>query len=604
MGLPSPAIAESRDRLRVVACGAAGDGKSTLIARLMAGAGAARKDQPAAPIDVTREPSQNISTDAVCCCFSTPNRDIAVTDCSGQQHSMRAMAAGAANADLAIVVIDVRGGVTAQTMLHSRAAALLGVGEVLLVVNKMDLADFAESAFDAAVSRYKQFAKGLAFRSVTAIPAAALAGENVSRASSRMPWYKGPSVLGYLETAAVESSAVSSPFRFVVQNVNNQKDGARGHAGKIISGSIAPGDRVVALPSGPRTSVAAVLREDGESGAAQAGQAVTIILADRCELSPGDMIADAGKSPDVTDQFAAHLIWFGEAPMLPGRNYVLRAGAQTVPVTITSLKHKVDIETGDKRAGRVLEPDEIGFCNLATVGSVIIDPHAVNRDTGAFILLDQTTGEPVGAGTVSFSLRRASNVQWQYYQVDKTVRGRMKAQRPCIVWFTGLPGAGKSTIMNLVEQKLVTRGAHTYALDGDNLRHRLNHDLGFTESDRVENIRRAGEVARLMMDAGLIVLCAFISPFHADRKMVREFVGQDEFIEVFIDASLETCIARDPKGLYKKALAGQIQNMTGIQAPYERPLNPNIHLDTTSTAAEILAERVVEALAGRQVFLS
>ena len=393
----------------------------------------------------------------------------------------------------------------------------------------------------------------------------------------------------------------AKPLRYVVQSVTRAENDFRGLAGIVASGSIAAGDEVLIGRSGETAGVARIVTQDGDLDRAAAGQTVTVVLDRHRDAGRGDVLAHPDSPPQATDQFAAHLVWLDDAALLPGRTYSLRIGTQVVAATVTGLKHKVDVETGGKAASRTLSLNEIGFCNISTARPVVLDPYADNRGTGAFILVDRATGATAGAGMVAFSLRRASNVQWQKFQVDKVARAHMKAQRPCVVWFTGLSGAGKSTIMNIVEQRLARGGIHTYALDGDNVRHGLNRDLGFTDVDRVENVRRVGEVAKLMVDAGLVVLCAFISPFHAERQMVRALVDADEFVEVFVDAPLDVCITRDPKGLYAKAKAGRVQHVTGIDSPYERPQTPDLHIVATAASAEVLAEEVISELSRRGV---
>jgi bifunctional enzyme CysN/CysC len=460
----------------------------------------------------------------------------------------------------------------------------------------MDLVHFSEKAFDAAVLAYREFAASLGTLNVTPIPAAARSGENVMARSKKMRWFRGPSVAEYLETVVPRAAGA---LRIPVQRISGEGRDFRGFAGTVASGSIARGDNARIARSGLSSRVARIVAADGgDIERAKAGDAVTIVFSDHLDVSRGDLIADPERGPEVSDQFAAHVVWFEETPLLPGRSYSLRMGTQTVTATVTTLKHKVELATGAEEAGHNLAMNEIGFCNVATIEPVAFDACGDNRATGAFVLTDRLSGKTVGAGMVAFALRRASNIRHQHYEVDKQARSALKSQRPCIVWFTGLPSAGKSTVMNLVEQRLHRQGAHTYSLDGDNLRGGLTRDLGFTDADRVENIRRAGEVAKLMVDAGLVVLCAFVSPFRAERRMVRELVGEGEFVEVFVDTPIETCIERDPKGLYRKAREGKVFHVTGIDSPYEPPERPEIHLrpaagrDAAAQADAVFAELI------------
>jgi len=476
---------------------------------------------------------------------------------------------------------------------------LLGIQQVLLVVNKMDLVGFAESAFAAIRDKFRAFAATLGL-AADAVPAVAPEGDNVVRKSARMPWYTGPTVLRWLENVDVASRR-DAPLRFWVQGVNHPSGDFRGYAGHVASGAIAAGDQVMVARTGQKTGVARIVTFDGDLDRAETGSAVTLTFSDELDVGRGDMIVQPDAPPAVTDQFAAHVIWLDEMHLLPGRTYTLRLGTQTAAASVTALKHKVDVTTGTKTATRVLEANEIGFCNLATAVPVVLDPYADNRTTGAFVLVDRISARTVAAGMVAFSLRRAGNIRQQRFGVDKMLRAHMKAQRPCILWFTGLPAAGKSTILNLVEQRLAERGVHTYALDGDNLRRGLSRDLGFTDFDRVENVRRAGEVARLMVDAGLVVLCAFVSPFRAERRMVRELVGPEEFIEVFVDTPLEVCIERDPKELYARARNHTVSNVTGVDSPYEPPEHAELRLETVGREPQAVADDVLVELRRRGI---
>ncbi len=609
----------ARDLLRFVACGSVDDGKSTLIGRLIAETGAVPIDQIetlkqwsqkfgsagdkldyALLLDgLEAEREQGITIDVAYRYFATPRRAFLVADTPGHEQYTRNMATGASHAEVALVLVDARNGITVQTYRHTRIAALLGIRRVLLVVNKMDLVSFAQNAFAAIRDGFDAFATPLGI-SVAAIPAVAPDGDNVVRASVRMPWHPGPSVLEWLESVEV-APPQAAPLRFLVQGVNRPNGGLRGYAGYVASGAVKVGDKISIARSGQQTRIARIVTFDGDLERAQTGSSVTLTFADQLDVARGDMIVAADAPPAVADQFAAHLVWLDETHLLPGRTYTLRLGTQTAAASVTALKHKIDVTSGIETATRVLEANEIGFCNLATAVPIALDPYELNRSTGAFILIDRISARTVAAGMVAFPLRRAGNVRQQRFGVDKTLRAHMKAQRPCILWFTGLPGAGKSTILNLVEQRLAERGVHTYALDGDNLRGGLNRDLGFTDFDRVENIRRAGEVARLMIDAGLVVLCAFVSPFRAERRMVRELVGPEEFIEVFVDTPVEVCIERDPKGLYAKARDHAVRNVTGIDSPYEAPEHAELRLETVGRSPESVADAVLAELRRRGV---
>ncbi len=616
-GWPPPQGA--RDLLRFVACGSVDDGKSTLIGRLIAETGSVPVDRIEALKQWSRksggagdkldyallldgleaEREQGITIDVAYRYFATPRRAFLVADTPGHEQYTRNMATGASHAEVALVLVDARNGITVQTYRHTRIAALLGIRRVLLVVNKMDLVGFAQTAFAAIRDGFVAFATPLGI-SVAAIPAVAPDGDNVVRASARMPWHPGPTVLEWLEGVEV-APPHEAPLRFLVQGVNRPSGGLRGYAGYVASGAVEPGDAISIARSGQQTRIARIVTFDGDRERAQTGSSVTLTLADQLDVARGDMIVAADAPPAVADQFAAHLVWLDETHLLPGRTYTLRLGTQTAAASVTALKHKIDVTSGIETATRVLEANEIGFCNLATAVPIALDPYELNRSTGAFILIDRISARTLAAGMVAFPLRRAGNVRQQRFGVDRTLRAHMKAQRPCILWFTGLPGAGKSTILNLVEERLAERGVHTYALDGDNLRGGLNRDLGFTDFDRVENIRRAGEVARLMIDAGLVVLCAFVSPFRAERRMVRELVGPEEFIEVFVDTPVEVCIERDPKGLYAKARDRVVRNVTGIDSPYEPPEHAELRLETVGRDPQTVADEVLAELRRRGI---
>ncbi|MGH8148589.1 MAG: adenylyl-sulfate kinase, partial [Steroidobacteraceae bacterium] len=483
----------------------------------------------------------------------------------------------------------------------SYICSLLGIRHVVLAVNKIDLVDFSGERFHHIVGDYLGFARKLGFASITPIPVSARYGDNVTARSAHMSWYEGPSLLECLETLDADPGLAEQPFRFPVQWVNRPNLDFRGYSGTVASGSVAVGDRVVVATSGRESTVARIVTADGDLPEVRSGDAVTLVLADDIDVARGDVLARAEARPEVVDQFAAHVLWMAEEPMLPGRSYLLRIGTRYVPARVTTLKHKVDVNTLEHIAAKTLALNEIGLCNVATATPVAFDPYAENRATGAFILIDRFNNATAGAGLVTFGLRRATNVHRQSVVIDREARVRRNGHRPAILWFTGLSGSGKSTIANLVEKELHAHGAHTYLLDGDNVRHGLNRDLGFTDADRVENIRRVGEVARLFVDAGLLVLCSFISPFRAERRMVRELVGEGEFIEIFVDTPLGECIRRDPKGLYVRAQAGKIKNFTGIDSPYEVPEQAELVISTGELSASDAAQLVLSSLRQRQI---
>ena len=542
------------------------------------------------------EREQGITIDVAYRYFATEKRSFIVADTPGHEQFTRNMATGASNADLAIVLVDARKGLLTQTHRHSIIVSLLGVRHVVLAVNKIDLVDYSESIFRRIEADYRKFAETLGFRSLVALPISARHGDNVSSSSARTPWYSGPHLLEYLEGVEVEEDRRSAPFRLAVQWVNRPHQDFRGFAGSIPSGRVARGDRVVAADSGRESTVSSILVADREVEAAEAGDAVTLTLTDEIDIARGDVLSSPDARPEVADQFTAHVLWMSAEPMLPGRSYLLKIGGRTTPAAVTDLKHRLDVNNFDKLAAKQLDLNEVGFCNIATTMAVAFDPYAENRDTGGFILIDRATNETAAAGLIAHGLRRATNVHRHGLSVDREAHASLKHQKPAILWFTGLSGAGKSTIANLVEARLHARGVHTTLLDGDNVRHGLNKDLGFTAADRVENIRRVGEVARLMTDAGLIVLCSFISPFRAERRLVRDTAATGEFIEIFVDAPLSAAIERDPKGLYKRALAGEIKNFTGVDQPYETPEAPELTLDSVRDSPEALADLVIKEL--------
>ena len=614
--LEAVSAAASADTLRLLTCGSVDDGKSTLIGRLLYNSQLLMEDQVAElerdsrkhgtdgeNIDfallvdgLEAEREQGITIDVAYRFFATPHRRFIVGDTPGHVQYTRNMATGASTADLAILLVDATKGLLTQTRRHAVIVSLLGIRNVVLAVNKMDLVDFDEATFRRIVADFGAFASNLSIEDIAAIPISARAGDNVSQRSARTPWYDGPFLLEHLEAVELESRAALGPFRLPVQWVCRPNQNFRGFAGTIVSGRVKVGDEIVVAASGRGSRIARILLGFDEREAAVAGESVMVTLADEIDASRGDVLVAKDARPQVSDQFAAHLIWVDPEHMLPGRQYLLKIMTRTIPVQITELKYRLDVDSLEHIAAKVLELNEVGFVNLSTAGPIAFDPYADNRDTGGFILIDRFTNHTVAAGTIDFALRRASNIHWQALDVDRAARGRLKHQKPAVLWFTGLSGSGKSTVANIVEKKLFARGRHTYILDGDNVRHGLNRDLGFTDADRVENIRRVAETAKLMSDAGLIVLVSFISPFRSEREMARGLLPEGEFVEIFVDTPLALAESRDPKGLYARARAGEIKNFTGIDAPYERPLKPDLHLHTESTDAEALAEQVIAHL--------
>jgi bifunctional enzyme CysN/CysC len=551
---------------------------------------------------LSAEREQGITIDVSHRYFSTARRHFIVADTPGHEQYTRNMVTGASTADCAVILLDARKGVLTQTRRHSWIVALLGLRHVVLAVNKMDLVDFAEERFREIEAEYGALAQQIGLPDVRCIPVSALAGDNVVAESERTPWYDGPTLLEYLETVEVDLERMeSAPFRMPVQLVSRPSSDFRGFAGTVAGGVVKPGDAIRVLPRDTRSTVERIVTYDGDLEQAVAGQAVTLTLADEIDASRGDMIAAADDPPGVADQFEATVVWMADDPMYRGRNYLMRIGSQLATATIAPLKYKLNVNTLEHVAATKLELNEIGVIDLELDRPVAFDPYDENRDTGGFILVDRISNETVGAGMIRFALRRSANVRWQEVDVDKAARAAAKGQTPSVLWFTGLSGAGKSTIANLVEQELHRRGCHTYMLDGDNVRHGLNKDLGFTQADRVENIRRIAEVARLMTDAGLIVLVSFISPFRSERRMARELFEEGEFLEVYVDTPLEIAEQRDPKGLYAKARRGELANFTGIDSPYEPPEHAELALDTTALSAEECAERVVASLAERSM---
>ncbi len=610
------------DLLRFVTCGSVDDGKSTMIGRLLYEAGLLFEDQRqvlesdsrrigtqggaldyALLLDgLAAEREQGITIDVAYRYFQTERRKFIVADTPGHEQYTRNMVTGASNADCAVLLLDARKGTLTQTRRHTYIVSLLGVRHVAVAINKLDLVGYSESRFSELEAECRDFADRVGLAEVTCIPVSALHGDNIVSRSPNTPWYEGPTLLDYLENVEVDEDRLQRrPFRMPVQWVNRPSHSFRGFSGMIAGGIVAAGDRIVALPSRRETTVERVVTYDGDLERAVAGQSVTLTLADEIDISRGEVIADVDEAPRVADQFEATLVWMAEQPLLPGRNYLMRVGTSAVGATIAPLKYRIDVHSLKRIAAEKLDLNEIGVGELELDRPIAFDPYSENRDMGGFVLIDRITSQTVGAGMLNFALRRSHNVQWQSIDVDKAAHTRLKGHRPCVVWMTGLSGAGKSTIANLVERRLHSLGCHTYLLDGDNVRHGLNKDLGFTDTDRVENIRRIAEVAKLMVDAGLIVITSFISPFRSERRTARELLEEDEFIEVFVDAPLKVAEARDPKNLYAKARRGEIVNFTGIDSPYEPPESPEVHIETTEGTAEEAAERLVEELRQRRV---
>ena len=605
------------DVLRFITCGSVDDGKSTLIGRLLFDSKLILEDQlEALELDsrkfgtqgrevdlallvdgLAAEREQGITIDVAYRYFATERRKFIAADTPGHEQYTRNMATGASTASLAVILVDARNGIATQTRRHSCICALLGIRHVVLAVNKMDAVGWDRATFEAIKEEYAGFAADIGLPNVDSVPLSALEGDNVARASDNMPWYTGPTLLSRLEEIDVSGDLGEAAFRLPVQWVNRLDSTFRGYAGTIASGTVRVGDQIAVLPSGRTSGVASIVTWEGERAEAIAGEAVTLTLADEIDISRGDVIAPATARPEASDQFQANLIWMHDHHLLPGRSYLLKTANRSLGASVTEIKGRVDVHSLHREAAKVLELNEIGVCNLSLDGNIAFDSYGENRTTGSFILIDQVSHETVAAGMIDFGLRRAQNIHWQAVDVDQAIRAEQKRQRPRILWFTGLSGSGKSTIANLLERELLAAGRHTYLLDGDNVRHGLNRDLGFTDADRVENIRRVGEVAKLMVDAGLIVLVSFISPFRAEREMVRKMVDEGEFLEIFVDTPLEVCEARDPKGLYARARVGEIKNFTGIDSPYEAPETPGIVLDTKALSADEAAGRLLAYLA-------
>jgi bifunctional enzyme CysN/CysC len=611
---------QHKSLLRFITCGSVDDGKSTLIGRLLYDSKMIFEDQLAAleadsrrvgtqgeNIDfallvdgLAAEREQGITIDVAYRFFATDKRKFIVADTPGHEQYTRNMVTGASTADLAVILIDARKGVLVQTRRHSYLAHLIGIRNLVLAVNKMDLIDYDQAKYDAIVADYRAFATSIGIKSFTALPISGFRGDNISLRSDKTPWYSGPTLIDHLETVAIDADADrAKPFRMPVQWVNRPNLDFRGFSGLISGGTVRPGDAVRILPSARQSTVTRVVTMDGDLDEGVAGQSVTLCLADEVDCSRGDVIAVADAPPEAADQFEATIVWMADEEMLPGRPYWLKIGTQTVTASIQPPKYQVNVNTLEHLAAKTLDLNAIGVCNLSTDRNIVFEPYADNRDLGGFILVDKFTNATVAAGMIHFALRRARNVHWQATDITRDKHAALMRQKPAVLWLTGLSGAGKSTIANLVERKLHRMNRHTFLLDGDNVRHGLNKDLGFTDADRVENIRRVGEVARLMADAGLIVITAFISPFRAEREMVRQMLPPGEFIEVFIDTSLEEAERRDVKGLYAKARAGQLANFTGIDSPYERPEEAEIVIDTARLSPEQAADLIVDQLLDR-----
>jgi bifunctional enzyme CysN/CysC len=608
---------QHKSMLRFITCGSVDDGKSTLIGRLLYDSKMIFEDQLAAleadskrigtqggEIDfallvdgLAAEREQGITIDVAYRFFSTDRRKFIVADTPGHEQYTRNMVTGASTADLAVILIDARKGVLTQTRRHSFLVSLIGIQHVVLAINKMDLVGWSRETFDTILADYRAFAAQIGLSEITAIPISGLKGDNIASRSANTPWYDGPALMEHLETVELDEDRLRTrPFRMPVQWVNRPNLDFRGFSGLIASGQVAPGDPVRVLPSGRTSTVKRIVTKDGDLAQAAAGQSVTLTLADEVDVSRGDVLAAADHPCEVSDQFETTLVWMADEPLLPGRPYWLKLGAKLVSAQVTDIKYKIQVNTLEHLAGKTLSLNEIGSVNLSLDQPIAFDPYEDDKDLGGFILIDRMTNATVAAGMINFALRRSHNIHWQALDVNKQARGEAMGQKPAVLWFTGLSGAGKSTIANVVEKKLFAAGKRTYVLDGDNVRHGLNKDLGFTDADRVENIRRVAEVAKLMADAGLIVLVAFISPFRAEREMARKLLPEGEFFEVFVDTALAEAERRDVKGLYKKARAGQLKNFTGVDSPYEAPENPEIRLDTNGASAERSADRVLEAL--------
>lgn len=613
---------ENKSLLRFITCGSVDDGKSTLIGRLLYESKMLFEDQLsqleidskkvgtqggdldfALLVDgLSAEREQGITIDVAYRFFSTDRRKFIVADTPGHEQYTRNMVTGASTADVAIILIDGRKGVLTQTRRHSYLASLIGIRHIVVAINKLDMVDYSQEIYNKIDEEYRAFAAQIGLQNIVTIPMSALKGDNITERSKNTPWYQGSTLMGHLEAVEIEDATQQSgPFRMPVQWVNRPNLDFRGYAGIVTGGKVQRGTKLRVLPSGRESRIARIVTADGDLAEAIAGQSVTITLDDEIDISRGDILATTEAPPAVADQFEATIIWMTDESMQPGRPYLLKIGTKTVAFTSSTPKYKVNVNTMEHLAAKKLDLNEIGVCNLSLDQPIAFDPYKENRDTGGFIVIDRLTNSTIGAGLLHFALRRSQNIHWQAIDVNKQAHAALKRQKPCVLWFTGLSGAGKSTVANLVEKKLHALGKHTYLLDGDNVRHGLNKDLGFSETDRVENIRRVGEVSRLMVDAGLVVLVSFISPFRSERRMSRELVEQHEFIEIFIDTPIAVAEERDPKGLYKKARRGELKNFTGIDSPYEPPENPEIRIDTTAQSPEQAAELIVSHLVARGI---
>ena len=610
---------ERKSLLRFITCGSVDDGKSTLIGRLLYDSKMIFEDQLAAleadskrvgtqgqEIDfallvdgLAAEREQGITIDVAYRFFTTEKRKFIVADTPGHEQYTRNMVTGASTADLAVILIDARKGVLTQTRRHSFLAHLLGIKHIVLAVNKMDLVGYDKAVFDRITLAYRAFASEIGITHFTPIPISGFKGDNITALSANTPWFRGPALIEHLEAVEIGAAAdETKPFRMPVQWVNRPNLDFRGFSGQLASGTVQPGDPVRILPSGKTTTVDRIVTLDGDLDKAVAGQSVTLTLADEVDCSRGDVIAAADAPPEAADQFEATLVWMADEAMIAGRAYWLKLATQTVSATIQQPKYEINVNTLDHLAAKTLDLNGIGVVELSTDKPIVFEAYADNHALGGFILIDKLTNATVAAGMLHFSLRRAQNVHWQATDISREMRADLKNQKPALLWFTGLSGSGKSTIANLVEKKLHRMNRHSFLLDGDNVRHGLNRDLGFTEADRIENIRRVGEVAKLMTDAGLIVITAFISPFKAERDMVRSMLPEGEFLEIFIDTPLAEAEKRDVKGLYKKARAGQLKNFTGIDSPYEAPEQPEIRIDTTAMTPDEAADLIIDRLLG------
>ena len=608
---------EQKELLRFITCGSVDDGKSTLIGRMLYESHMLFDDQLAAleadskkvgtqegEIDfallvdgLAAEREQGITIDVAYRFFSTDKRKYIVADTPGHEEYTRNMATGASTADVAIILVDASQGVLTQTRRHSFIVSMVGVKRIILAVNKLDLVDYSQDVFESIVSDYSEFAEeALSIEEITAIPISALKGDNIVGSSDNTPWYQGSSIMEYLESVEVSATSQSRPFRMPVQWVNRPNLDFRGFAGLIGSGMVSPGDRIRVLPSGTESTVERIVTMEGDLELAGAGRSVTLTLSDEIDISRGDSIVAADSPCGVADQFQTRILWMDESAMMPGRQYLFKSNTQTTSMTLGRLNHRIDVNTLEELPAKVLDMNEIGVCNISLSSRVAFDSYEDDPTMGGFIIIDRMTNNTVGMGLIDYALRRAENIHWQSMDVTKQSRAEQKSQQPKLLWFTGLSGSGKSSIANILEKKLQAMGRHTISLDGDNVRHGLNRDLGFTKADRVENIRRVGETSKLMVEAGLICIASFISPFASEREMVRNLMGDGEFIEVFVDTPLEVCEQRDVKGLYAKARAGELPNFTGISSPYESPVNPEIRIDTTDMSAEDAADSIIDYL--------